>query len=85
MVGMVKQCVLAEVFLELAKQASRKTGLLLEVYVVEAPLVLKEWCANVGRRGMPRCPGSPCSLSHFVRPKMLGTVRNVRKYRALLG
>ena len=42
MVGMVKQCVLAEVFLELAKQASRKTGLLLEVYVVEAPLVLKE-------------------------------------------
>ena len=34
---------LAEVFLELAKQASRKTGLLLEVYVVEAPLVLKEW------------------------------------------
>ena len=43
MVGMVKQCVLAEVFLELAKQASRKTGLLPEVHVVEAPLVLKEW------------------------------------------
>ena len=33
----------AEMFLELAKQASRKTGLLLEVCVVEAPLVLKEW------------------------------------------
>ena len=36
MVGMVKHCALAEVFLELAKQASRKTGLLLEVHVVEA-------------------------------------------------
>ena len=34
---------LAEVFLELAKQASRETGVPLEVYVVEAPLVLKEW------------------------------------------
>ena len=33
----------AKMFLELAKQASRKTGLLLEVCVVEAPLVLKEW------------------------------------------
>ena len=33
----------AKMFLELAKQASRKTGLLLEVGVVEAPLVLKEW------------------------------------------
>ena len=33
----------AKMFLELAKQASRKTGLLLEVDVVEAPLVLKEW------------------------------------------
>ena len=29
-------------FLELTKQAGRKTGLLLEVCVVEAPLVLKE-------------------------------------------
>ena len=32
----------AQMFLELAKQASRKSGLLFEVYVVEAPLVLKE-------------------------------------------
>ena len=32
----------AQMFLELAKQASRKTGLLLEVCVVKAPLVLKE-------------------------------------------
>ena len=33
---------LAEVFLELAKQACRKAGLMLEVHVVEAPLVLEE-------------------------------------------
>ena len=33
----------AKMFLELAKQASRKTGLVFEVCVVEAPLVLKEW------------------------------------------
>ena len=51
MVGMVKQCVLAEVFLELAEQASRKTGLLLEVYVVEAPLVLKEWLQMLNEGG----------------------------------
>ena len=42
MIGMVEQCVFAQMFLELAKQASRESGLLFEVYVVEAPLVLKE-------------------------------------------
>ena len=42
MIGMVEQCVFAQMFLELAKQASRKSRLLFEVYVMEAPLVLKE-------------------------------------------
>ena len=43
MISMVEQCVLTEVFLELAKQTSGKSRLLLEVHVVEAPLVLEEW------------------------------------------
>ena len=42
MIGMVEQCVFAQMFLQLAKQAGRKTGLLLEVCVMKAPLVLKE-------------------------------------------
>ena len=42
MIGMVEQCVFTQMFLELTKQAGRKTGLLLEVCVVKAPLVLKE-------------------------------------------
>ena len=40
---MVKHCILAQVFLKLAKQASGKTGLLLEVHVVKAPLVVEKW------------------------------------------
>ena len=43
MIGMMKYCVLAEVFLELSMQASRKTGLLFEVLAVEAPLMFEEW------------------------------------------
>ena len=43
MVCMVKHCVLTQVFLKLAKQASGETGLLLEVHGVKAPLVVEKW------------------------------------------
>ena len=42
MVSMVKYCVWAEKFLELAEQTSCKAGLLFEMCVVEAPLVCEE-------------------------------------------
>ena len=42
MIGMVKHCVLAEVFLELAKQACCKAWLLFKVCSVKAPLVFEE-------------------------------------------
>ena len=42
MIGMVKHCVLAQVFLELAKQACCKAWLLFKVCGVKAPLVFEE-------------------------------------------
>ena len=42
MVSMVKYCMWAEKFLELSEQPSCKSGLLLEMGVVEAPLMCKE-------------------------------------------
>ena len=42
MVSMVKYCMWAEKFLELSEQASGKTGLVLKMSVVEAPLVCEE-------------------------------------------
>ena len=42
MVSMVKYCVWAEKFLELAEQTSCKAGLLFEMCVMEAPLVCEE-------------------------------------------
>ena len=42
MIGMVKHCVLAQVFLELAKQSCCKAWLLFKVCGVKAPLVFEE-------------------------------------------